>query len=334
LDNTTGLFGVFGNGTAGSGGVIQGAVSGGIYLQDTGLTGLQWMTINNNLVGIHADTVSQLVLESSSITNSTTNGIFAINTPLMTIVNSTFSGNGAANLNAQFNVAGATYAYTINGSQFVSTTSDNLDFLGTGTLNFSAQNSLFANSATGTSGINLNWNGSLATQINQSSFVEAGNSITGVLINNGPSDFSSVALTNNAYSTTGTSGVGFHFTGQGTSVLTATHNAVQFTGISGIGFETSIVTPSATFANNTVTDTAGGATGFQFDSVTGPGTVILNGNTVTLSNGGNGIDFLNVPTTFQLQGAISNTITGATTSFFAPPGTTTGSILVNGVATP
>ena len=117
-------------------------------------------------------------------------------------------------------------------------------------------------------------------------------------------------------------------------MLTATNNLVQFGGTSGIGFESSFVSPTVTFANNTVTDTAGGATGMQFDSVTGPGVVAINGNTITLSNGGNGISFLNVPAIFQLQGTVNNVITGASTPFFAPAGTTTGSILVNGALKP
>jgi hypothetical protein len=335
LVNTTGtLFGVFGGGTAGSGGTITGAQHGGINLNTTGLTGFQWLNVtNNNSFGISASNVSNLIVINSTIANNGY-GIQALNTSAMSISNSVFSGNSLANISAQFN-SGSTYAYSISGSQFTSTTADNVDLTGSsGTMNFSVQNSLFNNNATGTAGINANWvgSGSLSAQINQSSFVETANAVTGVLIDN--TAFSSVSLINNAYSTTGSSGIGFHFLGQGTSVLTATNNLVQFGGTSGIGFESSFVSPTVTFANNTVTDTAGGATGMQFDSVTGPGVVAINGNTITLSNGGNGISFLNVPAIFQIQGTVNNVITGASTPFFAPAGTTTGSILVNGVSKP
>jgi hypothetical protein len=339
LVNTSGLFVVFGNGTAGSGGVIQGASSGGIFLQNTGLTGLQWMTINNNLFGIHADTVSSLHLSSSTVSNSATYGIYALNTPAMTIDNDIFTGNGSANISANFNVSGGSYGYSITNSQFTSTTADNVDLTGSGsTLNFSMQNNLYANSAAGTAGINLNWNGALTGQFNQSSFVETGNSITGLAINNTSSALSSVAFNNNLYSTTGTFGTAFHFTGLGTSVFTATNNMIQFGGTNGTGFEMSLVGPNVSIANNKFTDATDGATGLLFDSVTGPGVIAINNNSFSFANTGalldRGIIFSSVPTTFQLQGTVSNTITGADTPFFAPANSTTGSILVNGAVKP
>ena len=192
------MFGVFGNGTPGSGGTIQGAQQGGINLNTTGLTGFQWMNItNNNSFGISATNVSNLIVISSSISNNGF-GIQAMNTPAMTLDNDAFSGNGLASISAQFS-SGGSYAYSIIGSQFTSTTADNIDLTGTsGTLNFSVEDSLFRNSATSTSGINVNWagGGPLTAQINQSSFVETGTSVTGVLISN--TGFSSVSLTNNA----------------------------------------------------------------------------------------------------------------------------------------
>ena len=342
LISTSGLLAVFGNGTAGSGGTIQGAATG-VFLQNTGLTGFQWMNIASNGVGIHAENVANLVVSNSTIANSTTFGIDALNTPALAIANSTFVGNGAANLRAQFNAV-QSYAYSIAGTQFTSTNADNVDLImlagGTGsTMNFNVQNSLFNNAATSTAGINAGWNGVLTATINQSSFVETANSVTGVMINNAsPASPSTISFTNNAYSTTGTFGTAFHLVSPGATVLTATNNLVQFGNTNGTGFQMSLVNPSVSISNNTFTDSTDGATGMLFDSVTGPGVIAINGNTITLTNSGalldRGIIFSAVPTTFQLQGTTSNTISGADTSFLVPAGTTTGSIVVNGAAVP
>lgn len=89
---------------------------------------------------------------------------------------------------------------------------------------------------------------------------------------------------------------------------------------------------------NKFTDTTDGATGMLFDSVTGPGAITINSNTISLANTGGlldrGIIFSSVPTSFQLHGTVSNTVTGADTPFFVPAGSTTGSIIVNGAAVP
>ena len=334
LVNTTGFFGLIGGSTVGSGGVITGDSTGAVFLQNTGETYLQWMTINNNQFGIHADTVSNLQIANTSITNSAASGLILNNTSTLGISNSVFSGNGAANIVGNFTASGGSYAYNISNVQFTSTSGDNIDLTGSGTMNLVVNNALFNNSLSSSSGINANWNGTLTSQISQASFVETGSSITGVLVQNGVGDLTVLALTNDAYSTTGSGGVGFHMMSQGTSILNATNNLVQLNAPNGIGFESSLVSPTVTMANNTITGASGSSNGIQFDSVTGPGIVTLNGNTITLSGGGNGITFLSVPTVFQLQGTTSNTITGAGTPFFAPAGTTTGSILVNGQAQP
>ncbi len=342
LVSTSGLLAVFGNGTANSGGTIQGAANG-IFLQNTGLTGFQYMNIVSNGVGIHAEGVANFVLSNSTIANSTTYGIDALNTPAMAIANSVFIGNGASNIHAQFNML-ESYAYSISGTQFTSTSANNVDLImlagGTSsTMNLSVQDSLFNNAGASTSGINANWNGVLTGTINQSSFVETANSVTGVMINNtAPSGLSTISYTNNAYSTTGTFGTAFHFVSPGASVLTATGNLIQFGNTNGTGFEMSLVNPSVSIANNQITDFTDGATGMLFDSVTGPGVVAINGNTITLANTGalldRGIIFSSVPASFQLQGTTSNTVSGADTPFFVPAGSTTGSIVVNGAAVP
>jgi len=114
LVSTSGLFALFGNGTAASAGTIQNDTTG-IFLQNTGQTGFQWLNLNANGVGIQSAGVSDLVISNSTITNSLSYGINAQNTATMSIANSTFSGNGGANINGQFSQLGSyNYTFTTN----------------------------------------------------------------------------------------------------------------------------------------------------------------------------------------------------------------------------
>jgi hypothetical protein len=105
--------------------------------------------------------------------------------------------------------------------------------------------------------------------------------------------------------------------------------------------------PSAAVAlsQNGIFDNTGGATGILFDSVTGPGSIAINGNTIAVPNGGGpdrGIIFTSVTdpvgggTTYMVNliGTQNNSVTGTATPFSVPASTTTGSILVNGAAVP
>ncbi|MBS0267176.1 MAG: hypothetical protein JSS02_34950, partial [Planctomycetes bacterium] len=335
LVNTTGpVFGIYGYNAANTGGSITGAALGGVNLNSTGLVGMQWMNISGNgPVGIDANNTSALIVTNTTFSNEGF-GIRALNTQKMTLQVDTFSNNSMANVSAQF-TNGNSALYTISDSKFTSTTADNIDITGTaGSISLSVNNSYLANSLANTAGINMNWSGSgaVTANINQSSFVETGNSITGVAINN--TSFSSISLTNNRYTTTGTGGIGFKDLLSSTSVLTATNNLIQFGGTGGVGFQSSLTSPTATFTSNTITDTAGNATAFRFDSITSGGVIGLNGNKVTLNGSGSGFVFSGPVSSpkFQLQSTANNTITGVNSSqyLFVTPSASTGSLLING----
>ena len=105
--------------------------------------------------------------------------------------------------------------------------------------------------------------------------------------------------------------------------------------------------PNATveLSGNNIFDNTGGATGILFDSVTGPSTIGIDGNSISVPNGGGpdrGIIFTSVTDpvvsgmTYQvnLTGTQNNTVTGTATPFSVPASTTTGGILVNGAVVP
>jgi hypothetical protein len=350
LISTPGTFYVFGDGssgTAGSGGTIQGAGTG-VLVQNAGSVALVLMNLNSNGVGVQAQNVSALGLGNVQITNSTSYGIDALDVKQLTVNNSTFSGNGAANIRFRVDEIGA-YTLSASSNSFTSSTADNIlvqSLAGSegSTLTFTAGSNTFQNSQAGTAGINLSWNGNLSGTVDQNTFVGTGGTNTGVRIDSlSTADLSTVSITNNSFTGNGGGDTGFQLIAAGPSQSTVTGNTVQFGATGGTGFRFSLG-PSSTLdlASNSVVDSAGGATGMLFDSVTGPASVTIDANAVSLAHHGNGIIFSSVtdPTisnmtyTLNLAGSQNNVIQGADTPFSVPAGTTTGGIVVNGAVVP
>ncbi|HEX4072060.1 MAG TPA: right-handed parallel beta-helix repeat-containing protein [Planctomycetaceae bacterium] len=348
LVNTGGTFFVFGasSGTAGSGGTIQGAGTG-VQLQNAGEVGLVLMNLNSNGVGIQAQNTAYLALGGVQITNSTSYGIDALDVKDLSVANSTFSGNGAANIRFRADQL-SVYTLGTSSNSFTSASADNIlvqSLAGSegATLNFTSQSDTFKNSQNGTAGINMTWNGTLSGTITGDTFTGSGGSNTGVRIDNlSTTQITAVAIESNSFTANGGNDTGFQVITAGPSNLTVTGNGVQFGATDGVGYRFSLgPAASLDLANNYVIDSAGGATGVLFDSVTGPGSLSINGNSVDLTNHGNGIIFSSVTApvvsgmtyTVDLSGTTNNVIQGATTAFSAPAGTS-GTILVNGTVVP
>jgi hypothetical protein len=347
LINTTGTFGVFGNGSAGSGGTITNA-STGVFLQSTGPVALEFMNINANTTGIQSQAVSQLIVINSSITNSTSFGINAQDTAGMAITNSTFNGNGAANIQALFGTL-ASNSYTITGSQFTSATADNIvigqsSVVANGSsLNLFAQNDTFTNTKSGTAGIRVNWNGTLAATVDSSNLVTSGGLNTGVSITNtSTSALSTIGYTNNTFSSTSTFDTAFSVTTSSLSQINVFDNLAQFSAPNGTGYKFALGPSSiVNLVSNTISDTAGGATGILFSSITGPSTITINDNLMNMTNSGaadTGFFFTGLSSTpstpIQLLGTQNNGVNNAANPVVIPIGTTTGGFLVNDVVVP
>ena len=72
------------------------------------------------------------------------------------------------------------------------------------TMNLIAQNSSFTNTSFGAIGIDANWTGIVSASIAANTFIVAGGSNEGVHINNNsPSNLTSVAYTNNSFTSEG-----------------------------------------------------------------------------------------------------------------------------------
>lgn len=353
LVNSPGSFAVFGNSdeTAGSGGVIEGAQTG-ILLQNVGNVGLVSMILNGNGVGISSTNTNYLAVTNFTIENSSTYGIDSLDTKTLMVTNSSFSANGAANIRAQVDSVNS-YAYSVVGSNLASASGDNIDIqtlsAGAGaTVNVIASGNNIQNTLSGAAGININWNGNLSATVSQNSFLVSGGTNTGVLVNNGSTTgLTTVAYTNNVFTSEGGTDTALHVIAAGAAQVNAASNEIQFGATNGTGFRFSVGGSSnVNVTGNTIIDTTDGATGILFDSITAPSTATISGNTIQLSNNGalltQGIVFSNVTdqtsgsvtTLLNLSGTGNNTIQGADTPFYVPSGTTTGQISVNGTLMP
>jgi len=334
----------------GTGGAIQNDTVG-VVLQDTGTVGLLGMNLTSNGVGIQAHNVEKLGIATTTVSGSTSFGVDALDVGTLTVNGATLTGNGAANIRSQYDAPGV-YTIDLGSSTLTSTSADNLlisalSGSGGSTLMLQAQTTSFSNSLANTAGINLNWNGNLTGQITGNSFAGMGGSNTGVLINNTSTVFqSTITIQSNQFAANGGSDVGFHLITAGPSSITLANNEAQFGGAHGTGMEFSLgPNASVALSGNSIFDNTGGATGILFDSVTGPGTIAINGNTIAVPNGGGpdrGIIFTSVTDPVvgsmtylvNLTGTQNNSVTGTATPFSVPASTTTGTILVNGVPVP
>ena len=234
LVSSPGSFAVFGSSdeTAGSGGVIEGANTG-ILLQNTGNVGLVSMILNGNGIGIQSQNTNYLAITNFQIQNSSTYGIDSLDTKTLMVTNSTLSSNGATNIRAQVDTVNS-YAYSIIGSTLTSASGDNLlvQTIGGGagaTVNVIAEGNNFQNTLTGANGININWAGNMSATISQNAFLVNGGSNTGVLINNtSTTGLTSLAYTNNVFTSEGGSDTALHVITVGAAKLNVASNEIGF----------------------------------------------------------------------------------------------------------
>lgn len=347
LVSTTGTMAVYGTGTSSSGGTISGATNA-VFLQDAGKVGLQWMTLSGNGTGVRADNVDYLAISSTFIKDSSAYGIDALNTSTFVLINSSLTGNGAGNLRALFDQQ-RSYTYTLTGNELTTGAADNvvMTLLGTGTgstMNLITQSNGFTNTLTGSTGLKVDWNGTLSTTVDHSLFTTSGGTNTGIAINNASAtDLTTLTVTGTTFKASGSNSTFVRLVGAGPGQVNFSNNDVEFSATNGIGFRTSLGAHSAiTIVGNDILDSTDGATGMLFDSVSGPTSIRIEDNFINLANSGalvdRGIYFTTVNSdtnnVVRLSGSFDNVIRGATTPFYVPFGTTTGSIIVNGNRVP
>jgi hypothetical protein len=353
LLNSPGQIAIFGdsNETAGAAGTIQGDTIG-IQLQNTGSVGIVSMNLTNNGTGIQSQDTTYLALTNVQVNNSSSFGLNALDTKTIVLLSSSFTGNGGPSVASQYDTVGS-YALSVLGSKFTSSTSDNIQVTslsgGQGsTMNLVVQGNQIENESVGTAGVNVNWNGTLSATVTQNAFLATGGTNTGVKINNGAtSALSTVAYTNNVFTSEGGSDTALDVVLAGTGQINVATNGVQFGAQTGTAFHFSLGAASTVnITGNAILDSTDGATGILFDSIAAASNLAISGNTIQLSQNGaqltSGIIISNVTGTtvgsenflLNLSSASNNTISGANTTFFVPTNTTSGELLINGSPMP
>jgi hypothetical protein len=349
--NTTGYLTVNGNQaqTAGSGGTIQNMTTG-MMLNNVGNVGLAFMNFDKNGTAINSIKANHLELQTLNVTNSTTAAITSLDTTTLIVNNSKFSANGVGpTISAQVDQIGS-YAYSVTATQILTSTGDSIYInslpAGAGsTLNLALQNNDIENSGVNEAGLRMNWAGPIVANIDHNQFVASAGSNVGVLINGSSTTaLSNIAITNNIFSSTGTAYTGLGVTAAGPSQIAVSGNSIGFGATGGTGMNFTLAgSNQLAITNNGIVDTTDGATGIFFNSVTTPGSIQIDGNTISLANSGGlidrGIIFQGVSTsttspTLSLVGTVNNVINGADTPWFIPLSVSTGQILVNGTPVP
>jgi hypothetical protein len=341
--DSPGSFVVYGNGTLGSGGVIQNATTGAV-LQNSGTVAFQYVDFDANGTAVQANDLERLVLARNRVLNSTGTGVDLTSVRNLEVSNTTFSGNAGTSLLVRADAAGS-YSYLIVDNLVNETGTVAVDLATTGagagsSLSLDFSGNRVNTTAASATGVLLNWNGVVVADFANNQFAQTGASSTGIDVTAASAtDLAKLIFTENEFDFDGATSTGLRVTTSGASQIAAVGNNVVFDAASGIGMDFSLA-PSATVAlyDNRITDNVSSGTGILFRSVAATSNILLEKNVVNLlSNDAfvdRGIIFQTVTGTINLTGTQSNTVTGATTPFFAPAGSTSGTIIVNGAPVP
>lgn len=351
--DSTGLFSASGTSGPGSGGLIQNT-DAAVLLQNAGTVVLLGVDFDANEVVV-ADTGSQQVsLSTLRVTNTTGgaagNAIFDLeDTQTFELVNSIVENNSINVLDAVFNTSGS-YAYGLTSN---TVTTDNNAYMLTAnagaagsTLSLQANDSIITLNQPSTSFVNVNWNGAASVDVARNALTAAGDTSTAVaLTNTSTTGLSTLFVDSNTFTFNGADSVGLDVNGTGPVNATVDTNTFDFNGADGIGMRFSLLEGSTIgIGNNLVTDDGSGATAVLFTTISDESTVGFTNNLFQFNTASANVDQGFIISTVAdsgaaggavtLTGPLDNVITGATTPFFVPAGTTTGGFLVNGLIVP
>lgn len=343
LVDASGVFVLAGGSIYASGGTISHAGTG-VLLDNVGTVSLRYLDLDENATGIKADTVAHLALNGLRVTDSAGHGFDGINVKQLYTFNSLFNGSGGAAMRLRTDAVGE-YVYSITQSTLTSDTGDGLViFTEAGgkdaALNLLLQNTLASSGALGGAAVNVDWDGILLANLIANQIEATGDNGTAIDIDAlSTTKLVQVTVGNNLIGVEGDHGKGISLLTAGASTLTVGGNQITLDGSGATGLDfTLAASADAAILSNSVIDNIGGATGMLFNSVAGPSTVEIGGNLIDLKGPGaiidQGIIFQAITGTLTLSGSTNNEVRNATTPFFAPQGTTSGKIRVNGSNVP
>ncbi len=344
--NSGGSFLVYGQGERGTGGLIQNA-DVGVLVADSGAVGLQYLDLDANTTAVDVSETDFFGLAAARVTNSLDYGVRCVNTSILELSNSTFVGAGGVGGNAVVALAeaGGKYTYVFHDNTFTDASEAAIAIRSSGagdgsTLLLSVKGNEFTSSRAGAAGVSLDYSGTVQASFAANAFAATGGSNRGIDVTaRSATDLLSVAASGNQFAFEGDNDIAFRFETLGPSSIALSDNAVVFDAADGTGMDFTLA-PSAdvVLAGNHIIDNVSGATGVLFRSIAGPSRVAMNGNTIDLLGAAyvvdRGIIFTSVTGTVALRSNLNNAVNGASTAFFAPQGTTSGFLRVNGAAVP
>lgn len=338
----------------------------GVFLRDTGVVVLDQMIIQNNELGIDAETEA-LAMDNTQVLNNTSYGLRAIDVFSLTVQNSTFTANGpgVAGIDDNEILALATVQdnYTWLFDSNTITDLDNSAVLlgtvgaGTGsslTLQF-LNNTVTTGVGAAVNAANLaigdpvdavtnGWNGPLEALISGNDFIVQDSELTNVFIRT-PSTFelADVTISNNTFRGVADGDIGILVNAGGPSTYLIENNTLTFIAptvlaardVRAMQFDLAS-NSNTTIRNNEIDITAEFGDGIVFNTINASANVRIEGNDITITdfNGtlGNefGIAFLLPVGTINFAGDTDNVITINTNPFNITNGSGPPWFLFNG----
>ncbi len=333
--------------------------------------------LNNLLALQNVNTSTTLTVLSSSIVQSGGSGVHTLNVPFVAITNTRFLQNDGANGSPEILLEGGLvlpdgidadglsdpYIVRLDQLNVTENVIDGIRVATTGlgfgaTLDMTLTNStVLLNPANpvNQAAVNIAWSGpeSVFIDNNQITFlgiftdgVDVVNNFTDDLDPTTP-DLSFVTVTNNVLQGPADATTALLFNLQGPTSLVASSNTITQGGFVDIAMLFTYGANTFTTIENNIVNSAGDqSSGFVFQSIAAPSTVVLNGNTLIFSNNDGfrderGIEFLSTVGTINFSGTVNNVVTidnlnGINFPWFIFPanGSANGSVIINNAPQP
>lgn len=339
-----GTFAIGGTAALGSAGTIEDA-DVGILLENFDTAGLASIDLKNNGVGLQADNVEKLALTNMRVTGSDSHALELLNVDEFHSVNSRYEDNGSLDATIVYEVSEAgNRVFNLSTNTIETDFGDAIRIEGLGgaagsTLNVSMQGNAIKTHADFATGLSLDWNGVLLANMITNGIQTTGDDSTAYSIATHGAGLSQISIGSNVLFLDGDSNTGVQVTTSGPTELILGGNQIAFNGTGTTGFDFTLAeSADVSILSNTLIDVGGGGTGMFFQSLNGPSTIEIEQNTLDFRGPGalidRGIIFQSITDVVTLKGTKSNSVINATTPFFAPAGTTSGRININGQMLP
>ncbi len=334
------------NNTAFSGGTIQNT-DVAFRMESSGSLATQLLKLSGNETILESSNSEFYKLSRSLITGTTSQFVNANNLRALEIDTNTFENNTLSSQSGiQYNVA-EVGGYSVRLAGNLVKQSPEIFFNTTAlpggelaSLNYVVQQNEIQMDKASAMAARLNWIGSVNANIANNLITGSNINQKGIELNTDQSNATSTFLiSQNGIGFTAANGVAIDMNLGGPAVANLTGNTIEFAGRDGVGIRVAASKTSRwTLAQNQIDDNAGGATGILFSTLHDGSNVSLEGNDIDLSNFSafvdRGIIFNTVTGTdnpfITLESNLSNTISGASTTFSVPANSIRGRTIING----